>query len=260
MSDVGRSEILAINQKGWNKVAPQFHGVNALPKYGPLAQTENDLHLIDDLEGKVVLELGCGSGHSLGYLAKAKHAVELWGIDLSLEQIRFAQEYLDKEDIKVQLRLASMDENPGIPETHFDLVVSIYSLGWTPNLSWTLSRVYSYLKPGGTFIFSWEHPFYQCLKFREDVGGYVFTRPYLKEGPEINSSWRGVEIVLHPRTLSTYINAVIDSGLVLEKVIESELNVNQARAQERAPDQWYCIPRAQLIPTTFIVKAYKPNK
>jgi SAM-dependent methyltransferase len=228
-----------------------------LPKYGPLAQTEDDLHLIENLDGKAALELGCGSGRTIYYLAKIKQAGEVWGIDLSQEQIRFTRAYLDQEKIGAKLLLASMDENPGIPESHFDLVVSIYSLGWTPDLSRTLSLVYSYLKPGGVFIFSWEHPVYRCLDYREDIGSFVFTRPYLKEGPEIDPSWKGVEIVLHPRTLSTYLNAIIQSGLVLEKVIESEINPSLVRAQDAAPEKWYSVPRAQLIPTTCIVKARK---
>ena len=62
---------------------------------------------------------------------------------------------LEKKSIPVKLFLSSMDENPGIPENYFDLVVSIYSLGWTPDLSRTLDLVHSYLKPGGVFIFSW---------------------------------------------------------------------------------------------------------
>ena len=99
---------------------------------------------------------------------------------------------------------ASMDENPGIPEAHFDLVVSIYSLGWTPDLGRTLSMVFSYLKPVVEFIFNWKHPVYQCLNYRDDIGNFVFTHPYLKEGPEIDPSWKGVEIVLYPRTLSIY--------------------------------------------------------
>ena len=132
-----REEILSINQKGWNKVAPLFSGGTALPKYGPLASTENELNLIPDLTGKRVLELGCGSGHTLAYLWEYKNARELWGLDLSEEQISFTQELLAKKSMSAKLFWSSMDENPGMPENYFDLIVSIYSLGWTPDLSHT---------------------------------------------------------------------------------------------------------------------------
>ena len=84
---------LATNRSGWNKVAPLFHGGTALPEYGPLAPTEDTLKLLDEVPGSRVLELGCGSGHSLRYLAE-RGAQELWGIDLSPVQIAFAEETL----------------------------------------------------------------------------------------------------------------------------------------------------------------------
>ncbi len=188
MPTLKREEILSINQEGWNKVAPLFYGGTALPNYGPLAETEDELHLISDLEGKMALELGCGSGHSLAYLWENKNAEELWGLDFSEEQIRFTKELLDKKSIPANLFLSSMDDSPGIPENYFDLVIAIYALGWTPDLHQTLALVYSYLKPGGMFIFSWEHPVYQCLEYNTDIGKYIFTQSYHQEGSTFHGS------------------------------------------------------------------------
>jgi SAM-dependent methyltransferase len=255
---ISRTEILTINQKGWNIVASQFYGGTALPQYGPLSVTEQDLQLIDNLKGKAVLELGCGSGHTLHYLWKNKKASELWGLDLSQEQLRFTSEFLAREHIPVRLFLASMDENPGIPESYFDLVVSIYALGWTPDLSRTISQVYSYLKPGGIFIFSWEHPLYQCLDYDVETGNYFFNHSYLDESPEVKPSWRGVQIVLQPRKLSTYINSISSAGLIIDQLVESEPDLSLASDEDYSPERWYSVPRAQMIPTTFIVKAHKP--
>ncbi len=255
---ISRKDILTINQKGWNIVAPQFYGGTALPRYGPLSATEPQLQLIDDLTGKSVFEIGCGSGHTLHYLWKNRHAGELWGLDLSQEQLRFTREFLDQEKIPARLFLASMDENPGIPESYFDLVVSIYSLGWTPDLPRTLSLVYSYLKPGGKFVFSWEHPVYQCLEYAAETGKYLFLRSYQDETPIVDPSWKGVEIVLQPRKLSTYINALADAGFIIERLIESDVNLDLARDRDYAPEKWYSVPRAQLVPTTLIVRAAKP--
>jgi SAM-dependent methyltransferase len=259
VSDLQREDILSINQKGWNKVASLFYGGTALPRYGPLAETEDELNLIPDLSGKRVLELGCGSGHSLAYLWETRNARELWGLDFSEAQICFTKELLEKKNIPAKLFLASMDDNPGIPENYFDLVVSIYSLGWTPDLAGTLVLVYSYLKPGGRFIFSWEHPVFPCLTYDTSIGKYVLDSSYLHEGPMLDPSWKGVEIVINHRKLSTYINAIVQSGLMLEQVIESEPNLVLARDQDFDPTKWYSVPRAQLMPTTFIIGAYKPQ-
>ena len=253
-----REEILSINQKGWNEVAPLFYGGTALPKYGPLAATEEELNLLPDLAGKRVLELGCGSGHTLAYLCEHRNAGELWGLDLSETQIGFTREFLEKKQIPATLFVAAMDENPGIPEKYFDLVVSIYSLGWTVDLPRTLALIYSYLKPGGMFIFSWEHPAYRSLRYESSIGEYIFEESYFEEGPVLDPSWKGVEIVIHHRKLSTYLNAITGAGLVIERLIESEPNLALMREQDLAPEKWYSIPRATLLPTTMIVKACKP--
>lgn len=260
MPELKREETISINQKGWNKVAPIFYGGTALPEYGPLAATENELNLIPNLDRGKVLELSCGSGHTLSYLWENKNASELWGLDFSEEQIRFTQEFLEEKNIPVKLFLASMDENPGIPEDYFDFVASIYSLGWTPDLPKTLALVNSYLKPGGIFIFSWEHPAYRSLVYETNIEKYIFEDSYLEEGPALYPSWNGVEIVINHRKLSTYLNAIVQSGMVIEQIIESEPNIALAREKDFDPAKWYSIPRAKKLPTTFIVKANKPHQ
>src|SRR5215475_9746090 len=103
---------LEMNRKGWNNVAPLFRGRTALPEYGPLAPSEDELGLIRGASISCVLELGCGSGHSLYYLGE-RGANELWGIDLSSAQIAFAQETLGVFAPNVRLIESPMELNPG---------------------------------------------------------------------------------------------------------------------------------------------------
>jgi ubiquinone/menaquinone biosynthesis C-methylase UbiE len=51
-----------------------------------------------------------------------------------------------------------MEVDPGVPPDYFDLVFSIYGLGWTTDMPVTLALVERYLRPGGCFIVSGEHP------------------------------------------------------------------------------------------------------
>ncbi|MFC1532759.1 class I SAM-dependent methyltransferase [Thermodesulfobacteriota bacterium] len=171
---IERSEALELNHKLWNQIAPQFIAGTALPKYGAFFPTEDDLALIEDLEGKIVLELGCGSGRSLFYLKKSRNARELWGVDISPEQIRLAKELFNKENLPINLLVGSMDNDVGIPKSYFDCIVSIYGLGWTPDLPRTLSLVHDYLNPRGIFVFSWEHPVYKCLDYNKEIDGFFF--------------------------------------------------------------------------------------
>jgi SAM-dependent methyltransferase len=115
---------LAVNRAGWDQVAPSFHGGTALPEYGPLAPTEDTLRLLELTPELRALELGCGSGHSLRYLAE-RGARELWGVDLSPVQVAFAEETLRAFAPRCRLFESPMEVNPGIPSGHFDLVLAL---------------------------------------------------------------------------------------------------------------------------------------
>ena len=244
---------LDINRDGWNAIAETFSGTT-LPRYGPLAYSEPDLCLIGNVKGKRVLEVGCGSGRSLLYLAQSG-ATELWGLDLSRSQIQLAAALLGANNVAHHLFESPMEENPGIPLDYFDLVVSIYALGWSVDLASTLHHIASYLKPDGVFVFSWEHPIYHCLEY--EGGQYIFKKSYQIEGPQAFPSWQGVPIIQHPRKISTYINCLIDAGLTIERVIESDVDTKSLQEKHLSPEYWYSAPRARLIPTTMIVKVRK---
>jgi len=246
---------LATNRDGWNRIARHFHGSTALPEYGPLAPTEDMLRLLDRTSGVCALELGCGSGHSLLYLAE-RGARELWGLDLSSTQIAFAQETLRPFTSRVRLVESPMEVNPGIPQCHFDLVFSIYGLGWTTDLPQTIRHVSAYLRPGGSFIVSGEHPAYGCLDWNGKE--YTVARPYSTEGPCEHASWKGVPIVIHRRTLGTFVGELVRCGLQIEALVETPINLAAAKEEHRDPARWYSVPRAQTMPTTLIIKARKP--
>lgn len=246
---------LSINREGWNHVARRFHGRTALPEYGPLAPTEDTLRLLDASCDLRVLELGCGSGHSLLFLAK-RGARELWGIDLSPVQIGFAKETLRPFAPRVRLVESPMEVNPGVPENHFDLVLSIYGLGWTTDLAATMGLVSRYLRPGGCFVLSGEHPAYGCIDWNGTQ--YVVAAPYFAEGPRKHASWNGIPIVTHHRTLSTFLGQIIQAGLQIEALVETPVDPTAVKEEDVDPARWYSAARAQMMPTTFIVKARKP--
>ena len=246
---------LATNRAGWNKVAPLFHGGTALPEYGPLAPTEDTLGLLDPVPASRVLELGCGSGHSLRYLAE-RGALELWGVDLSPVQIAFAEETLRSFEPRVRLIESPMEVNPGLPQNHFDLVLSVYGLGWTTDLRATLALVNGYLRPGGCLLVSGEHPVYSCLEWNGTQ--YAISAPYFAEGPREHTSWKGVPIVIQRHTLATFVGQIIQAGLQIEALVETSLNAAAAKENHADPARWYSVPRASVMPTTLIIKARKP--
>ncbi|WP_051237242.1 class I SAM-dependent methyltransferase [Paenibacillus pinihumi] len=119
-----QEELLSSNKKSWDQVAPKFFGRTALPMYGPFAPTEDDLNLFGDVSRLKVLEIGCGSGHSLAYMA-SRGAAELWGLDLSDTQITAARGLLADHEPSLNLFQGPMETNPGLPQAYLFLAGSI---------------------------------------------------------------------------------------------------------------------------------------
>ncbi len=52
------NDIIAQNKASWNTIADFFFYVTALPTYGCLCPTEEELHLFPELIDKKVLDIG----------------------------------------------------------------------------------------------------------------------------------------------------------------------------------------------------------
>ncbi|WP_082235614.1 class I SAM-dependent methyltransferase [Halobacillus massiliensis] len=242
---------LTINKNCWNSIAQHFNGKDALPFYGPYSQNEEELQLLGNINQTAVLDIGCGSGHSLEYV-RNKGAKELWGVDISEAQLQTARKLLPYE--YVSLHCCPMEEAKGIlPSNHFDIVYSIYALGWTMDLPKTLSLVYSSLKKGGIFVFSWEHPFYPTLDVKE--GRIEVEQAYSSSQDRVFDSFKeeGIQAVMKRRTMSTYINELIQAGFTIERLIECECSEEDVFYSER----YYSSFKASKVPATFILKARK---
>lgn len=248
------NDILDQNKKSWNTVAHHFNGIDALPRYGPFTQTEEELQLFDDMTDKKVLDIGYGSGHSLSYMAD-RGASELWGVDLSEAQREAAQETL--KDLDPRLYCAPMEEDIDLPKQYFDCVYSIYAIGWTTDLSATFRLIHSYLKNGGSFIFSWDHPLYAHMK--SENGQVCLEGSYQQEGIVTYENFKGEDapMVIHKRKLGTYINELINAGFTIESVIESDVSSDFDNMKAEVSDRYYSLYKARKFPTTMIIKARK---
>ncbi|XBD01063.1 class I SAM-dependent methyltransferase [Pseudalkalibacillus hwajinpoensis] len=249
-----KNDILVRNKESWNKVAHHFNGVDALPSYGPYGQTEEELQLFGEVKNKKVLEIGYGSGHSLRYMAEAG-ASELWGVDLSVEQKLAAEETL--KDLSAHLYCAPMEQDIDLPKDYFDIVYSIYAIGWTTELRATFELIYSYLKEGGTFIFSWDHPLYVHAK--SENGRVYLDGSYQEEGLHTFENFKGEDatMVLHKRKMATYINELIQAGFTIEEVIESAVGSGYDGEEAEISDRYYSLYKARKFPTTMIIKVFK---
>lgn len=142
--DMDRETIHKTNQVFWSTKGNNAIGTTVLPQYGGDI-LEDEFHLFGNLHEKKILEIGCGRGHSLKYLGDLG-ASELWGMDISSEQLKIAEQFLTKNGFSPTLICSPMEEECGVPKNYFDYVYSVYGIGWTTNLEQTFSHIASYLK------------------------------------------------------------------------------------------------------------------
>lgn len=139
------------NTEFWSTIGNEFLGEAALPSWGNYFPSEDKLHLLGELANKRVLEIGCGKGGSLKYAAE-HGASDLWGLDISENQIERAKDFLGTQGISAKFVCSPMEAECELPTGYFDLVYSVYGIGWSMDLNRTFQRIHSYLKKDGVFV------------------------------------------------------------------------------------------------------------
>lgn len=118
----------------------------------------------DELRGKRILDLGCGSGRDVYVLAQfAGEKGECVGVDMTDEQLEVARSteewhrnkfgYAAKNTRFLTGYIEKLDELELEPAS-FDVIVSNCVLNLSPDKPLVLEQVFRLLKPGGEFYFS----------------------------------------------------------------------------------------------------------
>lgn len=214
-------EFLEMNKNGWNDLikANKPFSNTVLPEYGPfLKRTEDEMNLLSDLNGAKVLDIGCAEGDSLDYLYK-RGASEIWGIDISEEQIKKARDRFPQ--FKDNFFITPMEYEVNLPNNYFDYIISIFSIGYTADLYHTLVNANKYLKSNGSIIISWTHPFYYCLDIENDK--VIVSKSYFDENTEIITKGPDkIHLAQNNLMISSIINIANDAGLYVERMYEEE--------------------------------------
>ena len=179
--------------------------------------------LLPDFTGKRVLDLGCGYGWHCSYAAQQGAAYVL-GIDNSQRMLEVAKTKNNTPEI--QYRRASIDQL-SLPEESFDVVFSSLAIHYLPDYPGLVEQVKGWLVPGGDFVFSVEHPIFTAQGPQDWVygpKGEILHFPvdnYFYEG-EREAVFLGEKMVKYHRTLTTYLDTLLQKGFSLKRVVEPQ--------------------------------------
>jgi len=247
-------------KKWWNESSKYFQEDAKIPTHsahwGVHTPYEKELKLLGNIKGKKILEAGCGGGQSS--IALAKKGAICTGIDLSKEQLKFAEELAKKEKVKVKFVKGNFqDLLKYFKPNSFDIVISAWAFQYSPNLKKLFKQNYILLKKNGLFVFSMPHPFHDIINANEfKKTGYIkLERSYFKTGryEEIEVWPDGTKhrfVGFHVKVSDIY-NSLVESGFFVEKIIEP-LSLKDKNLEEYYPKEL-----TKLIGPTIILKAKK---
>ena len=100
-------------------------------------------------EVQKILDLGCGSGRDLIYLAEL--GFELYGLDFSEEGIRAASTRIQEKNLPMNLKVSSIYEKLPYEDQVFDAIIGIRTLhhGTIENIRALIQEIERILKPHG---------------------------------------------------------------------------------------------------------------
>lgn len=178
--------------------------------------------MMPDLKDKKVLDLGCGFGeHCKQFVSRG--AEKVVGIDISEKMLEVAR--VENCDPKITYLNMPMEDIAELQDT-FDIVISSLAFHYVEDFEGVIRNIHSLLKENGIFIFSQENPLCTCHsggdRWTRDENGnklHLNLADYGVEG-ERKTVWFVDDVKKYHRTFSTIVNALIEAGFTIEKMIE----------------------------------------
>jgi SAM-dependent methyltransferase len=227
------------NQDLWNEWSDDFQALwnadtaeggppPAPSPFDPEAPGGRQPEVLDSVEDKAYVELGCGGGQ--GSVGTAELGAEpVVGVDFSGEQLRHARRLRDHYGVDARFLQGDVTDLP-FPDDAFDVASSEAVYQMIADLEGAFREARRVLRDGGVFVVSVPHPIYEIL----DVETGTFERDYL--GPDrrtitIDESY-DAEMVVFDRTVGDLHDALVGAGFEVRRLLETRHH----RAEQGDPD------------------------
>jgi ubiquinone/menaquinone biosynthesis C-methylase UbiE len=216
--------------------------------YRDYVNTPAFLKMLPDVSGLRGLDIGCGEGHNTRLVAG--RGARMTAVDIAPRFVRHAQGKEGDEPLGIGYLAASGGALPFADEC-FDFAVAFMSLMDMAAQDAAVLEAYRVLRPGGFLQFSIVHPCFATPRFkvvRDESGNRVAVEcgDYFDQPPgrieewifsaapeELKRTLPKFRVPRFYRTLSSWVDLLIDAGFVLERLGEPYADDETVR---RRPD------------------------
>ncbi|UCD91670.1 MAG: methyltransferase domain-containing protein [Methanobacteriota archaeon] len=212
--------------EAYEKLAERYAALSETKFENAFVERPATISLLPEIEGKRVLDAGCGPGIYSEWLTS--HGAQVVAIDVSPKMLELARQRLPNS---VEIRLADLDKPLDFLEDEsFDIVLCPLVLDYVENMEDLFAEFHRILLKSGVLVFSMGHPFFEY--FLRSDGDYYSTEL-------VETTWRGfgipVDMPSFRRPLSEVINPLLDMGFSLERILEPRPDEG---ARELDPDTY----------------------
>ena len=250
------------NADAWTQLARAGYDV-----YRDYLNTPAFFEMLPDVAGLAGLDVGCGEGHNTRLLAR--RGARVTAIDVAENFIAHARREEAREPLGIDYRVASAVQLP-FPDATFDFVTAFMSFMDVPETDRVLAEAFRVLRPGGFLQFSICHPCFDTPHRRNlrgadgrtyalEVGDYfrnlngeVDEWLFSAAPAHAKQGLPKFRVPRFTRTVSQWLNLLIDTGFRLERVAEPGPSDEAVRACPKVQD-------AQVVAYFFHVRARRPG-
>ncbi|MFW9818378.1 MAG: class I SAM-dependent methyltransferase [Candidatus Thorarchaeota archaeon] len=263
MDDKEVSEYWDKNAENWVKLARMGYD-----RCRDLINAPAFFKMLPPISNLYGLDIGCGEGYNTRIAAKK--GAKMVAIDISEVFIKYAEETEQKEPLGIKYQIANAIQLP-FPDNHFDFAIATMSIMDVADNEKAIIEAFRVIKPEGFFQFSIIHPFISNSDFkwmRNEEGkkiGFVIEDYFKKLNGEleewifgaapkdITEKMRKFKIPRFSRTLSEWLNLLIEKGFILERFCEPYIEDDILKVHPEEYD-------SRIIPFFLIIRCRKPMK
>jgi len=219
----------------------------------PEGLREADAHLLGDVRGKRILELGAGAAAGARWLDG--QGADVVALDLSAGMLRHASAAAGRTGVRVPLVQADALALP-FAQSVFDIVCTAFgAIPFVADSAAAMREVARVLRPGGSWVFSVTHPMRWVFWDEPDETGLVARNSYFDRTPYVETDESGTPTYIEQhRTVGDRVRELVAAGFVLRDLIEPEWPAGH----EETWGQWSPL-RGRLFPGTAIFVSGLPG-
>jgi len=194
--------------------------------WNALYERPTTLALLPAVDGKDVLDAGCGHGWYADWLWR--HGARVVAVDRSAAMVALTQKRTAGRARVIQGDVT--DLRSVLADQSFDLVLSSLVLHYEADLKSVFAESARLLRPGGSLVFSTHHPVHDQVSILDP--GYLNAELIEEEW-----GWLGEKMRYYRRPLRDLTEPLADAGFVIERICEptpsEELKLQDPKGYDR---------------------------